>query len=260
MKPAAHVRDSLCPSSTDGQAVDARMRPALEDLVGRYGALDAVRDEMGAAGELLARTFRGGNKVLCCGNGGSAADASHIVGELMKSMTRPRVIDAEERAALLGHGDLGRYLAEHLEGALPAIDLGCQHALITAIGNDTAGDMLFAQQVEGYGKPGDLLWALSTSGTSRNVVLAAITAQARGVAVLVFTGADESPLSRLATVSIRVPAQSVQAVQELHLPIYHTLCEVLECSLFDELKSPDVQSPRRVPSNPIASSTSIPDR
>ena len=124
------------------------------------------------------------------------------------------------------------YLLAHLERALPVIDLGSHQTLLSAIGNDTGADMGFAQQVIGYGRPGDVLWGLSTSGRSRNVDLAAATAKARGLSVLAFTGSSPSPLGDLADVSVRVPAESTPQVQELHLPIYHSLCEMLEAFFF----------------------------
>jgi D-sedoheptulose 7-phosphate isomerase len=172
--------------------------------------------------------------VLVCGNGGSAADAEHIVGELMKTMSRSRRLSAPERQAFQDKvpGADGVYLSEHLEGALATIALGAHSSLATAIQNDTAGDMVFAQQVYGYGRPEDVLWAFSTSGRSRNVVLAATTAVAAGMKVLAFTGESDGPLGQIATVAVKVPASSTPEVQEFHLPIYHALCEALEQRFF----------------------------
>jgi D-sedoheptulose 7-phosphate isomerase len=203
-------------------------------LLVRYPALAPIESDILAAFDLLASTFAGGGKLLICGNGGSAADAEHIVGELMKTMASSRRLAAPERQALQDKvpGAAGVYLSEHLEGALPAIALGAHSALATAIQNDTAGDMVFAQQVYGYGRPGDLLWAFSTSGRSRNVVLAASTAIAAGVKVLAFTGEAQSPLGELATATVRAPASTTPEIQELHLPIYHALCEALEQRFF----------------------------
>ena len=203
-------------------------------LLSRYPALGPAGRDIVAAFELLAAAYGGGGKVLVCGNGGSAADAEHIVGELMKTMASSRRLSAPERKAFADKvgGATGVYLSEHLEGALPTIALGAHSALATAIQNDTAGDMVFAQQVYGYGRPGDVLWAFSTSGRSRNVVLAAATATATGMKVLAFTGGTESPLGDLADVVVRAPASSTPEVQEFHLPIYHALCEALEQSFF----------------------------
>lgn len=206
----------------------------LERLLAHHTGLRPLSHQFRAAFDLLIDTFQSGHKVLVCGNGGSAADAGHIVAELMKGMTRHRRLPPKEINAIraLNDQDIADYLIEHLEPAAPVIDLGSQPILLTAVGNDTAGDMGFAQQVQGYGHPSDLLWALSTSGRSRNAVLAAAVARAKGVSVLAFTGASDSPLARLADITIRAPAQAVQEIQELHQPIYHTLCEMIENILF----------------------------
>jgi D-sedoheptulose 7-phosphate isomerase len=206
----------------------------LGQLLSRYPVLRPLESDIVAAFELLASTYQDGGKVLVCGNGGSAADAEHVVGELMKTMVTSRRLSALDRQAFQDKvpGALGVYLSEHLEGALPAISLGAHSALTTAIQNDTAGDMAFAQQVFGYGRPGDLLWAFSTSGRSKNVVLAAATATGIGMRALTFTGEADSPLADLATVAVRVPARSTPEIQELHLPIYHALCEAVEQRLF----------------------------
>lgn len=203
-------------------------------LADRYPALAALERDIVSAFELLASTYERGGKVLVCGNGGSAADAEHVVGELMKTMASSRRLSPSERHAFQHKvpGRTGVYLSEHLEAALPTIALGAHSALATAIQNDTAGDMVFAQQVYGYGRPGDLLWGFSTSGRSRNVLLAGATALAIDMTVLAFTGEMESPLSEIATVAVRVPATVTPEVQELHLPIYHALCEALERRFF----------------------------
>lgn len=203
-------------------------------LITRYPALAPLQSDIVAAFDLLAAAFAGGGKVLVCGNGGSAADAEHIVGELMKTMVTARRLPASDQQGFRDKfpADVGAYLAEHLEGALPTIALGAHSSLATAIQNDTGGDMVFAQQVYGYGRPGDLLWAFSTSGRSRNVVLAAATAISAGMKVLAFTGERESPLSGLASTAVRVPASTTPEIQEFHLPIYHALCEALERRFF----------------------------
>jgi D-sedoheptulose 7-phosphate isomerase len=212
----------------------------LTDLVRRRPEIAPITDQVQAAFDLLRTAFAGGHKLLACGNGGSAADAAHIVGELMKGMSRRRPLRREESAAfeVLASAEQRDYLLAHLERALPAIDLSSQQALLSAIGNDTAGDMGFAQQVVGYGRPGDVLWGLSTSGRSRNVILAAATAKARGLSVLAFTGCSPSPLSELADVSVLVPAKATPHVQELHLAIYHALCEMLEVFFFSPATAP----------------------
>ncbi len=206
----------------------------LAALIERRPEIQPITGQVEAAFRLLRTAFAAGNKLLACGNGGSAADAAHIVGELMKGMSQRRPLPSDEAAAfnVLASGEQRDYLVAHLEQALPSIDLGSHQALLSAIGNDTAGDMGFAQQVVGYGQPGDVLWGLSTSGRSRNVNLAAATARARGLSVLTFTGCSPSPLSELADVAVLVPAKATPHVQELHISIYHALCEMLEVSFF----------------------------
>jgi phosphoheptose isomerase len=211
--------------------IDMDSQAILSQLAVRYPDLAACADSVGEAFWLLTACFRAGGKLLICGNGGSAADAEHIVGELMKGMNASRALPAGFLAAL-PPGEAGEYLAAMLEPALPAISLVSQASLISAIGNDTAGDMVFAQQVLGYGRPGDVLWAISTSGRARNVVLAAITARAAGLRVLAMTGADGLPLGEQADVWLRVPAAETPAAQELHLPVYHALCAALEAEFF----------------------------
>lgn len=207
----------------------------FQTLVNRYPALEAMLPDIRRAQELLTGAFSSGGKVLVCGNGGSSADAGHIVGELMKGMTIRRRLDDPAGSGLRLPGTRwdGRLL-DCLEPALPAIDLCSQHALITAIANDTDPDLIFAQQIFGYGRPGDVLWALSTSGRSANVLLAAATARGMGLGVLALTGPADSELSQLADVAIKVPGPDTQTVQEHHLPIYHALCAALEIRLLQQ--------------------------
>jgi D-sedoheptulose 7-phosphate isomerase len=211
------------------------MRP-LDELVERYPALAHQHQAIGAAFDLLSRCLREGMTVYVCGNGGSAADAEHVVGELMKGMVRRRPLTSSEReslsAASPGCRQEASYLAERLDRALRAVCLSSQSSLLTAAANDLGPDVGFAQQVFGYGRAGDALWAISTSGRSRNVVLAAIAARARSMSVLALTGAEGLPLGDLSDVWIRVPRRDVSAAQELHSPVYHALCRALEESLF----------------------------
>ena len=202
-------------------------------LRARHPELDVVLPQVEDALALLARTVEGGGTVYVGGNGGSAADAEHIVGELMKGMEHRRPLGVGARASLRDHApdsmtDEADYLAQRLEGAVRAVCLTSQSGLLSAIANDTAGDMGMAQQLHGYGRPGDLFWALSTSGRSRNVVLAALTARASGMRVLALTGAAGARLGGLADVWVPVPATDVADVQELHQPLYHALCSALE--------------------------------
>jgi D-sedoheptulose 7-phosphate isomerase len=207
---------------------------SLDPLIAKYPDLAVCRAEIQAAGELLLACFRGGGKLLVAGNGGSAADSEHIVGELMKGYLRQRPVPLEVRqrlaAAWPGRGD---YLADHLQGALPAISLVSQTALMTAFANDVAPDMLFAQQVYGYGRPGDALLAISTSGNASNILHAVQVARALGLRCLGLTGRSGGALKALCDLTVCVPAEGATAVQERHLPIYHALCAFLEAEFFD---------------------------
>jgi D-sedoheptulose 7-phosphate isomerase len=209
------------------------MDPTLQSLFRKYPDLTSLSSELAQALELILACFRAGGKVLICGNGGSAADAEHLVGELMKSYVSPRPIPETLRKTLAASSpEYGLYLAEHLQGALPAISLVSQVGLLTAISNDIAADMIFAQQVYGYGRPGDLLVAISTSGNSRNVLRAAEVARAVGMAIIGFTNRTGGALAPLCTVCVKAPADLTADVQERHLAIYHTLCAMIEAAMF----------------------------
>ena len=216
-----------------------KMKPyiILDNLLARYLQLDVCKEGIRTAFELLKRTYSSGGKLLICGNGGSAADAEHIVGELMKGFKNPRQLDEVSQKKLKDiDEEQGSLLAKKLQGALPAIALDGHPALTTAYMNDCDPLMCFAQQVNGYGREGDVLLGISTSGNSKNVIYAAITAKARGMKVIGLTGAKESKLSELADVCIRVPETETYKVQELHLPVYHCLCLMLEEDFFEQNK------------------------
>ena len=182
---------------------------------------------------LIEESYLSGGMLLVAGNGGSAADAEHIVGELMKGFKLPRNLDSKYIESLLNvDHELGRILAKHLQGTLPTIALDGNPALTTAYMNDCEPLLCFAQQVNGYGKTGDTLLAISTSGNSKNILFAAVTARAKGMKVVGLTGARESRLSSFADVCIQVPQTETYMVQELHLPIYHCLCLMLEKRFF----------------------------
>jgi D-sedoheptulose 7-phosphate isomerase len=209
------------------------MDPTLQTLYRKYPDLAAISSDIEQAVNLMVACYRAGRKVLICGNGGSAADAEHLVGELMKSYISPRPVPESLRKTLTSSNpEYGLYLAEHLQGALPTISLVSQVGLLTAIANDIAADMIFAQQVYGYGRPGDLLIAISTSGNSRNVLRAAEVARALDMAVLGFTNRAGGALAPLCTICVRAPAELTADVQERHLAIYHTLCAMIEETMF----------------------------
>ena len=207
----------------------------LDDLEERFASLAPLRPSLAAAADLLALAFDAGSKLLVCGNGGSAADSEHIVGELMKGFVKRRPL-AEESQDMLSEVDpeLGEVLSAGLQEALPAIALTGHMSLHTAVSNDSGGDLPFAQQVWGYGNPGDVLWAISTSGNSRSVLLAAVAAKAKGMSVLAMTGCGGGRLAELADVCIRAPSSETYRAQEEHMAIYHMLCLAIEQRFFAE--------------------------
>ena len=207
--------------------------PNVELLVSRYPELSTCKEDILKAYQLIADCYSSGGKLLAAGNGGSAADAEHIVGELMKGFKLPRKLDDAYKNALLAVDcELGGILAENLQGALPAIALDGQLALTTAYMNDCEPLLCFAQQVNGYGRAGDVFFAISTSGNSKNILFAATVAKAKEMKVIGLTGARASKLSELADVCIRVPQTETFMIQELHLPVYHCLCLMLEDKFF----------------------------
>lgn len=206
----------------------------IHNLIQRYPALAECRADIAAASGMLIYCFTGGGKLLVCGNGGSAADADHIVGELMKAFLLPRRLPDAEMQALQALGEDGAYLADTLERGLPAVSLCAHSALMTAVANDRTAETVFAQQTTALGRPGDVLMTLSTSGNSRNCVLAAHAAKLRGMRVIALTGRTESRLSAAADICIRVPETETYKVQELHLPVYHALCAQIEAHFFAE--------------------------
>ena len=207
----------------------------IEVLVNRYPVLNSVKDEIVEAYFLLVESYKNEGKLLIAGNGGSAADAEHIVGELMKSFKLPRKLNENFTDKLISENEeLGTVLAESLQGALPAIALDGHPALSTAYMNDCEPLLCFAQQGNGYGKAGDVFLGISTSGNSKNILYAATTAHAKGMKVIGLTGAKDSKLTQMSDVCIKVPQTETYMIQELHLPVYHCLCLMLEDEFFGE--------------------------
>lgn len=202
-----------------------------ENLYERYPILRMIEKPFAEAFAAIVKSYRQGGKLLVCGNGGSAADADHIVGELMKGFLLRRPLSGSDAAAFEAV-EGGAYLCEHLQGALPAISLCAHSALSTAFSNDVAPDMVFAQQVYGYGRSGDVLLAMSTSGNSANVCNAVKTARVRGVVSVGITGEQGGALAQLCDVCLCLPEKETFAVQELTLPVYHALCAMLEEMFF----------------------------
>ena len=209
----------------DGSSIVARLLERFPPLVVCEVGLCQVCD-------ILVGCFVSKHKVLVCGNGGSAADAEHIAGELMKGFILPRRVTAQERTRLVSAGEEGSYLADKLQRGLPVVPLAGMNALGTAVANDNGGDLVYAQQVFALGCEGDVLWGISTSGNARNVALAAQAARARGMTVVGMTGRGGGRLGELSDVCICVPETETFLVQELHLPVYHAICMMLEERLF----------------------------
>lgn len=209
------------------------MSEEIARLFERYPALAPCRADIERTYAALQRCFASGGKLLLCGNGGSAADCEHIVGELMKSFKRPRPAPQSLRHALRAVDSVGGdTLADRLQGALPAISLASHSGLLTATANDISAEMMFAQQVYGYGRPGDVLLGISTSGNSTNVVNALKVGCAMGLVVVGLTGRSGGALPALCEITIRAPADAVDEIQEYHLAIYHALCAELEAAFF----------------------------
>ena len=213
--------------------LDNRLMRHIDLLVERYPSLESAKNDIVAAYLLLEESYENGGKLLVAGHGGSAADAEHIVGELMKGFKLPRKPEADFAEKLVEENqELGSVLAENLQGALPAIALDGHPALSTAYMNDCEPLLCFAQQVNGYGKSGDVFLGISTSGNSKNVLFAATTAHAKGMKVIGLTGAKDSKLKDMSDVCIKAPQTETYMIQELHLPIYHCLCLMLEDRFF----------------------------
>lgn len=205
----------------------------IADLVQRYPGLETAKKDILSVYDCLVQCFEKGGKLLIAGNGGSAADAEHIVGELMKSFLLPRNLgQAEQEKLVRADPENGAFLASRLQGALPAIALTGHPAFITAYVNDCDPYLSFAQQVYGLGNPGDVLLCISASGNSKNILYAASVAKAKRMQVMGLTGQSENQLRKVSDHCICVPQTEIYKVQELHLPVYHCLCKMLEQHFF----------------------------
>lgn len=204
----------------------------LETLFNRYPSLTVCREQINTAYNILFDCCVNGGTVFTCGNGGSAADAEHIVGELMKKFVKIRPIDKKVYDNLKNQGETGAKLADILEGAIPAVSLTSHISLSTAFSNDKYPAAVFAQQLYGLGKSGDVLISLSTSGNSENCVYAVLTAKAKGIKTVSLTGEKDSKMSALSDITVKVPECETFKIQEYHLPVYHALCAMLENEMF----------------------------
>lgn len=207
----------------------------VDVLFERYPELVEQRENIIEAYNILENSYANGGKLLVAGNGGSAADAEHIVGELMKGFENPRKLPNEYKDKLLAvDAEMGTILGENLQGSLPAIAIDGHLALSTAYMNDCEPLLCFAQQVNGFGNEKDVFLGISTSGNSKNILYAAIVAKAKGMKVIGLTGAKDSKLSAMADIAIRSSQTRTYMIQEHHLPIYHCLCLMLEDRFFGE--------------------------
>lgn len=213
---------------------DKNVESFINELMKRYPQLVVVRKEIEESYEVLKKSYQNGGKLLIAGNGGSCADSEHIVGELMKGFCLERKVPGDFADTLKEIDlEMGTNLAAKLQGALPAIALDNHNALNTAYLNDVDGLLCYAQQVYGYGTTGDVFLGISTSGNSKNILNAAIVAKAKGMKVIGLTGEGGGKLADLSDVVIKVPEKETFKIQELHLPVYHCLCLMLEKEFFD---------------------------
>ena len=201
----------------------------IKELIERYPSLSVCEKDIRNAAQAIIESYSAGGKLIAAGNGGSAADSDHITGELLKSFVKKRKPEAAFLDKLKAiDPDTGAYLSDKIQGSLPAVALTNNSALMTASLNDVDGNVLFAQQVMGFGKKGDVFLGISTSGNSKDVIYAVAVAKALGVRTIALTGKDGGKLKSLADISIVVPQSETFKIQELHLPVYHALCLTVE--------------------------------
>ena len=215
------------------RSLDKRLEKHIDLLLQRYPSLEAIKEDIINGYLIMEECYENGGKLLVAGNGGSAADSEHIAGELMKRFTIQRPVSKEFAEKLVAIDAVrGAELAKNLECSLMAIPLVAHEALTTAYINDVDGLGVFAQQLFGYGKPGDVFLGISTSGNSKNVMNATVVARALGVKVIGLTGAKGGELANVSDVVVKVPETETYMIQELHLPIYHCWCLMLEDKFF----------------------------
>jgi D-sedoheptulose 7-phosphate isomerase len=202
---------------------------SIDQLCERYPALSDLKNNISDAAEMIIDCYKNGGKLLLCGNGGSSADADHLIGELMKSFESGRPLDDSFKKRLQEiSGTRGKFLALKLEHSLPAISLSSNTGLTTAISNDIDPSLVFAQQVMGYSNENDVLIGISTSGNSQNIIDACITAKALNLKVIGITGKTGGKMKHYCDVLVNVPETRTALIQELHLPVLHTICRIVE--------------------------------
>lgn len=207
----------------------------IDKLIERYSVLNVCKKDIEVAAKAMIESFNNGGKLLVAGNGGSCADSDHITGELLKSFCKKRIPSADFINQIKAiDADTGTYLADKLQGSLPAIALTNNTALMTASLNDVDGNVMFAQQVNGYGTKGDIFLGISTSGNSKDIIYSTVVAKARGLKTIALTGKTGGRLKTLAEICIVVPQNETFMIQELHLPVYHALCLEIEEAFWTE--------------------------
>lgn len=212
-----------------------RTEQQICDFFDTHVELLAIKDSILKVCEILTKVYEQGGKVLICGNGGSSADADHIVGELMKGFLLKRPIKKEMKQRFVTQfGEEGKYIAERLQSGLPAISLNTQTAFMSAFSNDVDPQLVYAQQVMGYSQKGDILIGISTSGNAKNIVNAFMTAKTVGITCIGLTGKNGGKLSQIGDRCIIVPEQETYRIQEYHVLIYHLICAYIESEMFDE--------------------------
>lgn len=215
--------------------LESKIQKHLEVLLERYPQIETCRNDIEKAYLILEKCYENDHKLLIAGNGGSAADSEHIAGELMKRFKVPRPVTSNFAEKLKAIDPVrGENLAKNLERGLMSIPLVAHEALTTAYINDVDGLGVFAQQLYGFGRPGDVFLGISTSGNSKNVMSATVVARALGIKVIGLTGAKGGELANVSDVAIKVPETETYMIQELHLPVYHCLCSMLEDRFFGE--------------------------
>lgn len=215
--------------------MEQRLIKHIDLLVNRYPQLSECREDIVRAYEIMEEAYEKDHKLMIAGNGGSAADSEHIAGELMKRFRTPRTVTDDFADKLISIDPVrGENLANNLERSLMAIPLVAHEALTTAYINDVDGLGVFAQQLYGFGRPGDVFLGISTSGNSNNIISATVVARALGIKVIGLTGKAGGELASIADVTIRVPETETFMIQELHLPVYHCLCLMLEDRFFGD--------------------------
>jgi D-sedoheptulose 7-phosphate isomerase len=207
----------------------------IDNLIKKYPDLNNLHSKIVDSIKIIKECYENNGKILICGNGGSAADAEHIVGELMKGFLLPRKLSEKNKQDIKNlFPESSEYLIENLQEALPAISLVSQSAIQTAFANDNAPDLTFAQQVLGYGQKNDILIAISTSGNSKNVLYAAQIAKTKNMKTISLTGEHGGKLKNLSDINLNAPSNMTFEIQEYHLPIYHTICACIENEFFGE--------------------------